>query len=493
MRKRNKHVARRLSSQPRFAAAPEPTRAADIAPQQSDERQEDGTILWGKQTRASLRYFNIGEHRFSPRFIAVLVTIKRACALVNRQHRRLTTEHCDAIVHACDAILAGDHAAQFPLRIWQTGSGTQTNMNVNEVIASLANSYVSQAEQGRAQPAPIHPNDHVNRSQSSNDVFPSAMHILVATQTQQRLLPALVHMERVLAQKQAELHPIYTVGRTHLMDALPIRVGSIFSGYLSQLTAARNAIEQSLEAVYPLALGGTAVGSGANAPAPFGQQVIALLAEHYQLPFSQHPNLYAAVSSEDALLRYSAALKQLAASLQKMANDFRLLGSGPRCGFNEWHLPANEPGSSIMPGKVNPTQCEALSMVCLQIFGNDLTVALAVSSGQLQLNTYRPVILYNLLESIDLLSDAMNAFSDHCIAELTLNQAQIDINMRNNLSLITLLTPELGYDVATEIARTAQQKNLPLSAAAEVLGLYTQEQFELLLLGRLNRYFSTIK
>lgn len=488
MRKRNKPVAGRRRSQLPLAAEPESTSAADIS-----SKLEDSAILWGKQTQASLRYFNIGEHRFSPRFIAVLVTIKRACAQVNRQHRRLTAEQCDAIVSACDAILEGDHAAQFPLRIWQTGSGTQTNMNVNEVIASLANASLADSGQAVKQQEPIHPNDHVNRSQSSNDVFPSAMHILVATQTQQRLLPALTYMERLLTQKQAVFHPIYTVGRTHLMDALPIRAGSIFAAYLSQLTAARSAIEQSLEAVYLLALGGTAVGSGANAPASFGQQVIALLAEHYQLPFSQHPNLYAAVSGEDALLRYSAALKQLAASLQKMANDFRLLGSGPRCGFNEWHLPANEPGSSIMPGKVNPTQCEALSMVCLQIVGNDLTVALAVSSGQLQLNTYRPVILHNLLESVDLLSDAMNAFSEHCIAELTLNQAQIDINMRNNLSLITLLTPELGYDVATEIARTAQQKNLPLSAAAEILGLYTQAQFETMLSERLARHFSMIK
>ncbi|MBY6186775.1 class II fumarate hydratase [Marinobacter hydrocarbonoclasticus] len=484
MKKRHQH-----------GAGPKKAQAAEIPPPQSNAQPAEGEVLWGKQTQASLRYFNIGEHRFSPRFIAVLVTIKRACALVNRQHQRLTARQCDAIVLACEAILAGDHEAQFPLRIWQTGSGTQTNMNVNEVIASLANGYLADSGQGRAQPLrqPIHPNDHVNRSQSSNDLFPSAMHILVATETRQRLLPALAHMERVLAQKQAEFHAIYTVGRTHLMDAMPIRAGSILSAYLSQLTAARKAIEQSLEAVYPLALGGTAVGSGANAPAQFGQQVIARLAEHYRLPFRQHPNLYAAVSSEDALLRYSAALKQLAASLQKMANDFRLLGSGPRCGFNEWHLPANEPGSSIMPGKVNPTQCEALSMVCLQIVGNDLTVALAVSSGQLQLNTYRPVILHNLLESVDLLSDAMNAFSEHCIAELTLNQAQIDINMRNNLSLITLLTPELGYDVATEIARTAQQKNLPLSAAAEILGLYTQAQFETMLSERLARHFSTIK
>ncbi|SDJ17482.1 fumarase, class II [Ferrimonas sediminum] len=493
MKKRSKHAARRPRSQLRVAAGPKQAQAAESPLPQSNERQADGEVLWGKQTQASLRYFNIGEHRFSPRFIAVLVTIKRACAQVNRQHRRLTAEHCDAIVWACDAILAGDHGAQFPLRIWQTGSGTQTNMNVNEVIASLANSYLAESGQGGAQPESIHPNDHVNRSQSSNDVFPCAMHILVATQTQQQLLPALALMDRVLSQKQAEFHEIYSVGRTHLMDALPIRSGAILSAYLSQLTAARNAIEQSLEAVYSLALGGTAVGSGANAPAQFGQQVIALLAAHYQLPFSQHPNLYAAVSSEDALLRYSAALKQLAASLQKMANDFRLLGSGPRCGFNEWHLPANEPGSSIMPGKVNPTQCEALSMVCLQIFGNDLTVALAVSSGQLQLNTYRPVILHNLLESIDLLSDAMNAFSEHCIDGFTLNQAQIDLNMRNNLSVITLLTPELGYDVAAEIARTAQLKNLPLSAAAEILGLYTQEQFELLLLESLNRHFSAIK
>jgi len=275
-----------------------------------------------------------------------------------------------------------------------------------------------------------------------------------------------------------------------MMDALPIRAGAMLSGYCHQLIAAHKAVVESLDTVYQLALGGTAVGSGANAPKLFGQQVISLLAKQYQLPFVQHPNLYAAVSGEDALVRYSSALKQLAGALLKIANDVRLLGSGPRCGLNEWHLPANEPGSSIMPGKVNPTQCEALSMVCLQVFGNDLTVSLAASNGQLQLNTYRPVIIHNILESITLLSDAMNSFSTHCIEGLTLNDSQAKTNMRNNLSVITLLAPTIGYDVATQIARTADEENLSLAQAAESLKLYSREQIESLLDEQLDAHLS---
>jgi len=431
------------------------------------------------------------------------VTIKRACAEVNYQYFLLSLERREAITSACDEILSGGHADQFPLSIWQSGSGTQSNMNVNEVISSIASSYLDEnylienrQEQNTShgpvvnKEVRIHPNDHVNLSQSSNDVFPSAMHVVVAQQSQQTLLPAMEQLERELALKQAEFEETYTVGRTHVMDALPIRASSVFSAYLSQLAAAKIAIEESLSTVYQLALGGTAVGSGANAPTSFGHQVIALLAEHYQLPFIQHPNLYAAVSGEEDILRYHGALKQLAATLLKFANDFRLLGSGPRCGFNEWRLPANEAGSSIMPGKVNPTQCEALSMVCLQVFGNELTVSLAASSGQLQLNTYRPVIIHNVLESIELLSDSMNSFSENCIKGLSLNYQQISANMNSNLSTITLLAPQLGYDVAASIANLANQKNTSLAVAAESLGLYSQDQFESLLGKKISMYLS---
>lgn len=448
--------------------------------------------LWGRQTQLSLKYFDIGKHTFDSDFIDALASIKRACAKVNHKLKKISNEQCGAIVHACDEILNGKHHDQFPLRVWQTGSGTQTNMNVNEVVASLANAFMRQDNPGDnlKDAAFLHPNDHVNMSQSSNDVFPSAMHIVVARQTMEVLLPSIERMERELSHKQSEFEGIYTVGRTHLMDALPIKAGALLSAHKSQLTAAKQAIRESLNSVYQLALGGTAVGTGANAPELFGQQAIALLAEQYQLPFIQHPNLYAAVSGEDALVRFSSALKQLAAILFKIANDFRLLGSGPRCGLNEWQLPANEPGSSIMPGKVNPTQCEALSMVCLQVFGNDLTVSLAGSNGQLQLNTYRPVIIHNILESIELLSDAMSSFTENCIRGLKLNHAQVDSNMRNNLSVITLLAPTLGYDVAAQIAYTADQQNVSLAVAAESLGLYEQEKFESLLQKQLNANLS---
>jgi fumarate hydratase class II len=460
----------------------------DISTNDFAEIEVDKNALWGKQTQRSLKYFDIGKQSFDINFIHALVTIKRASAQVNHNHGLLSVEQNAAIVSACDDLLRDEYSDQFPLRIWQTGSGTQTNMNVNEVIATLANRHLTDNKGGDGRC--IHPNDHVNCSQSSNDVFPSAMHLVVAQQTHQKLLPAIEQIQQTLLLKQAELNESYTVGRTHMMDALPIRAGAALSGYCHQLRAAQNAVIESLNAVYQLALGGTAVGSGANTPHLFGQQVIALLAEHYQFPFVQHPNLYAAVSGEDALVRYSNSLKQLAAALLKIANDFRLLGSGPRCGLNEWHLPANEPGSSIMPGKVNPTQCEALSMVCLQVFGNDLTVSLAASNGQLQLNTYRPVIIHNVLESIELLSDAIDSFSTHCIEGLTLNQKQVEANMRNNLSVITLLAPTIGYDVATKIARTADRENVSLAQAAEFLKLYDREQFESLMKKQLRSHLS---
>lgn len=439
--------------------------------------------LWGKQTQRSLQYFNIGTQRFDKEFIAALVMIKRVSALVNYEQKLLSTVQKEAIISACDDLLLGDYSDQFPLSIWQTGSGTQTNMNVNEVICSLANTSLTETDC-------VHPNDHVNLSQSSNDVFPSAMHIVVAQQTHQALLPAINLLIQTLAVKQAEFNDSYTVGRTHLMDALPISSGAVLSAYSRQIETARTAINESLPSVYQLALGGTAVGSGANAPAMFGKHAIARLSEHFKLPFTQHPNLYTAVSGEDGLLRYSSALKQLAAALLKMANDFRLLGSGPRCGLNEWRLPANEPGSSIMPGKVNPTQCEALSMVCLQVFGNDMTVSLAAANGQFQLNTYRPVIIHNVLESIKLLTDTMHSFAENCIQGLTLNREQISENMVNNLSAITLLTPQLGYDVAAKIVHTAHSHNISLAQAAESLGLYKQGQFTALLQAQLKIHLS---
>ncbi|MCW8996472.1 MAG: class II fumarate hydratase, partial [Psychromonas sp.] len=367
---------------------------------------------------------------------------------------------------------------QFPLHIWQTGSGTQTNMNVNEVISSLANAALVKKS---ATEIHVHPNDHVNMSQSTNDVFPSAMHIAVAQVSDKKLFSALKLLDSELAKKQQLFKDDYSVGRTHLMDALPLPVGAVFSAFRAQLKAAKKAISDSLSDVYQLAVGGTAVGSGRNAPEQFSERVSHFLAAHYDLPFTANPNLFAAVSGEDALLRYSASLKQLASVLLKIANDFRLMGSGPRCGINEWLLPANEPGSSIMPGKVNPTQCEALSMVCLQVFGNDMSVSLAASQGQLQLNVYRPLIIHNVLESIDLLADAMISFAKHCVSGLALNKAQIKKNMGRNLSAITVLAPQLGYDVAARIVHEAVQHDLSLGQAAEQLGLYSCSELEALL------------
>lgn len=448
-------------------------------------------VLWGEQTRLSLKFFNIGKHCFSIEFIDALVNIKRACAQVNYDEGLLSDGYLQAILNACDELLIKDYPEQFPLRIWQTGSGTQTNMNVNEVICSLANEFREQKCFENHQldyiNNPIHPNDHVNMSQSSNDVFPCAMHVVVATLTQSHLLKSLTHLYEKLRNKQWEFKGVTTVGRTHLMDAVPLPASAVFSGYCEQLTHAQLAISESLRDIYQLAIGGTAVGGGDNAPANFGSKVALKLAEHYQLTFEAKSNRYAAVSGEDALLRYSGALKQLANVLFKIANDFKLLGSGPRCGFNEWQLPANEPGSSIMPGKVNPTQCEALSMVCLQVFGNDLTVSLAAMNGQLQLNTYRPVIIHNVMESIELLSDAMTSFADNCVAGLQLNEAQIDSNMSQNLSVITILAPTLGYDVATKIVHEANNKNISLAHAAQLLGLYTSAEFEALLEEKVQR------
>lgn len=464
----------------------------------SDDREpvrteQESKVLWGKQTQLALKHFDIGTQLFPPVFITVLVSIKRACASSNHDDGLLSETQCNAIYFACDQLTSdklntskpANNGVQthFPLQIWQSGSGTQTNMNVNEVICAIANTYLDKQKLSLQDTAfaAMHPNDHVNLSQSSNDVFPSAMRITVAKQSADILLPALQHFDDELAKKEEQFKTVTMVGRTHLMDAIPLKAGAILSGYRSQVAAAKLAIVEALCDVYKLPLGGTAVGTGANASAYFGPKTILRLASLYQLPFMQSPNLYASVSSEDGLMKYSGALKQLATVLFKIANDFRLLGSGPMAGINEWLMPNNEPGSSIMPGKVNPTQCEALSMVCLQVFGNELTVSLAASNGQLQLNTYRPVIIYNVLQSIELLSSAMNSFATYCIKDLKMNKPRIQQNVKNNLAVITLLAPTIGYDVAAKIASTAHKKNISLCGAAEALGLYSKSEFDSML------------
>lgn len=449
------------------------------SPPQNKLLEDPSQQLWGKQTQLSLHYFDIGNQCFSSVFIHCLIQIKRACAEVNTENGLLSKAKSQAILAACDELLQNDYSAQFPLRIWQTGSGTQTNMNVNEVICTLANNDIN--KQQKLASEQIHANDHVNMSQSTNDVFPSAMHMVVATLTHNTLLKSLAYLHDEIAQKQQQFTAFFTVGRTHLMDALPLPVSAVFSGYCAQLKQAEAAIDESLSGVYQLAIGGTAVGGGDNAPQHFGSQVALKLANKTRLPFKARDNTYAAISGEDALLRYSSALKQLSTVLFKIANDFRLLGSGPRCGFNEWLLPSNEPGSSIMPGKVNPTQCEALSMVCLQVLGNELTISLAASNGQLQLNAYRPVIIHNVIESIELLTDAMTSFAQNCVKDLSLNHAQVDANMKKNLSVITLLAPKLGYEMSAQIVNIANSKNISLAEAAEVLDLFTVTEFEALL------------
>ena len=457
---------------------------------QKKEQHKPSEVLWGKQTELSMQFFNIGSHCFSLMFIECLINIKRACVEINHDNGLLSDQTYNAILFACDELLRNEHlfdeyAKQFPLSIWQTGSGTQTHMNVNEVICSLANRYLDKKvmKEGdlNAVRCRIHANDHVNKSQSSNDVFPTAMHLLITSLSHQHLLPSLLHLHNSLLDKQTQFSSIMTVGRTHLMDALPMPVSGIFSGYCEQLTQAHSAIVESLHGLYQLAIGGTALGGGDNAPSHFGSQVALKLSNHYLLPFKTAVNKYAAISGQDALLRYSSALKQLASVLFKIASDVKLLGSGPHCGFNEWLLPENEAGSSIMPGKVNPTQCEALSMVCLQVFGNDLTVSLAASNGQLQLNTYRPIIVHNIMESMELLSDAMTSFSDNCINGLKLHQAQININLSQNFSSIALLSPALGYDICVQIFEEASNEHISLAATAEQLNLYTKIEFEKLL------------
>ncbi|MFT5756480.1 MAG: fumarate hydratase class II [Alteromonadaceae bacterium] len=449
------------------------------SPPQNKLLEDHSEQLWGRQTQLSLHYFDIGKQCFSSAFIHCLIQIKRACAEVNAENDLLSKTKSQAILTACDELLMNDYSAQFPLRIWQTGSGTQTNMNVNEVICTLANNAINKQHNPASEQ--IHANDHVNMSQSTNDVFPSAMHMVVATLTHNTLLKSLTYLHDEIAQKQQQFNAFITVGRTHLMDALPLPVSAVFSGYCAQLKQAEAAIDESLTGVYQLAIGGTAVGGGDNAPLDFGPQVALKIANKTQLAFKARDNTYAAISGEDALLRYSSALKQLSTVLFKIANDFRLLGSGPRCGFNEWLLPSNEPGSSIMPGKVNPTQCEALSMVCLQVLGYELTISLAAANGQLQLNAYRPVIIHNVMESIELLTDVMTSFAKNCVKGLSLNHAQVDANMKKNLSVITLLAPKLGYEKSAQIVNIANSKNISLAEAAEALDLFTVTEFEALL------------
>ena len=431
--------------------------------------------LWGAQTERSLRYFAIGEQRMPLPVIHALARIKWAAALVNRELGRLDAAKADAIAAAAERVAAGEFDREFPLSVWQTGSGTQSNMNVNEVVANLAS---------RALGGPIgakrlvHANDEVNLGQSSNDVFPTAMHVAVAGQVEARLLPALGELRAALAGKAATFADVVKIGRTHLQDATPVTLGQEFGGYVAQITLCETAVMAALAPVCTLAIGGTAVGTGLNTHPEFGPRVATRLAERLGLPLRPADNLFAAMAGHEALVGLHGAMKMLAVALTKIASDIRLMGSGPRAGLGELQLPENEPGSSIMPGKVNPTQVEALTMVCAQVMGHDAAIAFAASQGQFELNVYKPLIAFDVLDSLRLLADAMESFSRHCVAGITVNEARVEELLHRSLMLVTALTPHIGYDRAAQIAKHAHKEGLSLREAAIGLGAVTAEQFD---------------
>ncbi|MDH0287593.1 class II fumarate hydratase [Pseudomonas sp. GD04087] len=430
---------------------------------------------WGAQTQRSLENFAIGGQRMPLAVVHALALIKKAAARVNAQLGELPENITSLIEEAADEVLAGEHDEQFPLVVWQTGSGTQSNMNVNEVIAGRANEI---AGNGRGGKKPVHPNDHVNRAQSSNDSFPTAMHIAAAQAMQNDLLPAIAELSGGLAQQAARHAHLVKTGRTHLMDATPVTFGQELSAFVAQLDYAERAIRAALPAVYELAQGGTAVGTGLNAPKEFAEAIAAELADLSGLPFVSAPNKFAALAGHEPLVTLAGAMKTLAVALMKIANDLRLLGSGPRAGFAEVKLPANEPGSSIMPGKVNPTQCEALSMLACQVFGNDAAITFAASQGHLQLNVYKPVIIHNLLESARLLADGCRNFNTHCIAGMEPDAAKMREHLDRGLMLVTALNPHIGYDKAAEIAKKAYGEGKTLREAALELGYLSDAEFD---------------
>ncbi|MFY9753427.1 MAG: class II fumarate hydratase [Candidatus Acidiferrales bacterium] len=432
---------------------------------------------YGAQTARSLIHFDIGTDVMPPELIRALGVLKKAAALVNQDLGKLSPEKARLIVQAADEVIAGKLDAHFPLRIWQTGSGTQTNMNANEVISNRAIE-ISGGAMGSKKP--IHPNDDVNMSQSSNDTFPTAMHIAAATRVTEVLIPAVERLRDALDDKAREFADVVKIGRTHLMDATPLTVGQEFSGWVSLLDRDVARLREVLPGLYDLAIGGTAVGTGLNAHPEFGARAAKKIAELTGLPFTSHPNKFAALSAHDELVFASGALKTLAASLMKIANDIRWLASGPRAGLGELALPENEPGSSIMPGKVNPTQSEAMTMVAVQVLGNDAAIGFAGSQGNFELNVFKPVIIHNFLHSVRLLADACRSFVDHCASGIELNSKRIAENVGNSLMLVTALSPKIGYDRAAEIAHKAHHEHRSLREAALALGYLSAEEFDAL-------------
>lgn len=430
---------------------------------------------WGAQTQRSLHHFAIGEERIPLAVVHALGLIKKAAARTNLKLEQLDAGTAQLIERAADEVIDGRLDEHFPLSVWQTGSGTQSNMNANEVIAGRANQLAGGPPGGKS---PVHPNDHVNRSQSSNDTFPTAMHIAAALQTRNTLIPAVTALREQL-QRQAQQHAeLIKIGRTHLMDATPVTFGQELSAFVAQLDMGLQALEQALPGVYALAQGGTAVGTGLNTPAGFAEAFASEIAKLTGQPFTSAENKFAALSGHEPLVQLHAGCKQLATTLMKLANDLRLLGSGPRAGFAEVRLPANEPGSSIMPGKVNPTQCEALSMIACQVQGNDVTLGMAASSGHLQLNVFKPVIIHTLLQSVRLLSDGCNSFREHCIEGMEPDTQRMREHLDNSLMLVTALNPVIGYDKAADIAKKAYQEGTTLKQAALALGYLDEAEFD---------------
>lgn len=430
---------------------------------------------WGAQTQRSLQHFAIGEERIPLAVVHALGLIKKAAARTNLQLGQLDANTAQLIERAAEEVIDGRLDAHFPLSVWQTGSGTQSNMNANEVIAGRANELAGGPPGGKS---PVHPNDHVNRSQSSNDTFPTAMHIAAAQQTHATLLPAVSALRDELDRQACQHAELIKIGRTHMMDATPVTFGQELSAFVAQLDMGLQAMEQALTDVYALAQGGTAVGTGLNTPAGFADAFAREVAELTRQPFTSASNKFAALSGHEPLVRLHSACKQLAVTLMKLANDLRLLGSGPRAGFAEVRLPANEPGSSIMPGKVNPTQCEALSMVACQVLGNDVTLGLAASNGHLQLNVFKPVIIHTLLQSIRLLSDGCNSFREHCIEHMEPDDRRMREHLDNSLMLVTALNPVIGYDKAADIAKKAYQEGTTLKQAALALDYLSEAEFD---------------
>lgn len=439
------------------------------------EIEVSSSRYWGAQTQRSLENFKIGHQKMPEPVIKALAIIKKISALVNYELNVLPKNISDAISSAADEVISGSLIEEFPLVVWQTGSGTQSNMNVNEVISNRAIQMLG-GEMGSK--SPVHPNDHVNKSQSSNDAFPTAMHISAVLEIKAKLIPAIEHLKKALETKADSFSSIIKIGRTHMQDATPVTLGQEFSGYVSQMKMGLSRINSAMDHLYMLAQGATAVGTGINSPIGFADLFAKKVAEYTGYPFVSAENKFEAIASNDTMVELSGALNVLAVSLMKIANDIRLLGSGPRSGLGELSLPENEPGSSIMPGKVNPTQCEALTMVCAQVMGNNTAVTIAGSQGHLELNVFKPVIIHNVLESIDLLSGAMVSFTDNCVVGIEANVERIDEMLNRSLMLVTALNKYIGYDNAAKIAKNAHKKHITLRESAIELGLVTGEDFD---------------